>query len=77
MPYFKRWALDLDAEASCWRNTMGSVEGSLANFGVRGRVIVRGVFSISSDEYAEKMREKRVKRERRWIEGEGEEAMAV
>ena len=77
MPYFKRWALDLDAEASCWRNTTGSVDGSLANFGVRGRVIVRGAFSISSDENAEKRREKRVKRQRRRKEGEGEEAMAV
>ena len=28
---------------------MGSVEGSLANFGVRGRVMVRGVFSISDE----------------------------
>ena len=45
--------------------------------GLEGRVIVRGVFSISSDEYAEKRREKRVKRERRRKKGEGEEAMAV
>ena len=57
---------------------MGSVDSSLANFRVRGRVIVRGVFSISSEENAQKMREKRVKRERRREEGEGEEeAMAV
>ena len=57
---------------------MGSVDSSLANFGVRGRVIVRGVFSISSEQNAQKMREKRVKRERRREEGEGEEeAMAV
>ena len=57
---------------------MGSVDGSLANFGVRGRVIVRGVFSISSEENAQKMRENGVKRERRREEGEGEEAaMAV
>ena len=57
---------------------MGSVDGSLENFGVRGRVInVRGVFSISSEENAEKRREKRVKRERRRKEGEGVEAMAV
>ena len=54
---------------------MGSLDGSLANFGVRGRVIVGGVFSISSEEIAQKMREKRVKRERR--RKEGVEAMAV
>ncbi len=33
---------------------MGSMDGLLVNVGVRGRVIVRGVFSISSEEDAEK-----------------------
>ena len=51
---------------------MGSVDGLLVNFEVRGRVMVRGVFS--SEEEAKKMREKRVKTER---SREVAEAMAV
>lgn len=62
----------MDAEASSWRKTMGSVDGLVLNVGVRGRVMVKGVFSSVED--AKKTRDMRIEIER---SKEGEEAMAV